>query len=233
MIEHVPEYIDSALLYFHSAGTTSAEFAPFLPQIVESLPRTYVWAGDGVISRSPLMRQGLFYGEDDRRYWFTFPMQDASSPESFARHAEAMGASLSSTGAYVNALADQVMSRFHLTAGQVVLSGFQHGSCVALAAAMMRRRDPYACAVLFEPYLLESYYLKDEHPLPDTMVVCIDNRHIRRRTEGWLHVETVRQFEAYGMSVRHITVEEGDDTLGAPMVNAAIQIVQGLRAPGG
>jgi hypothetical protein len=32
MIEHIPEHVKTALLYFHSAGTTSDEFAPFLAQ---------------------------------------------------------------------------------------------------------------------------------------------------------------------------------------------------------
>ena len=80
MIEHIPEKVDKAFLYFHSAGASSAETRAFLPLLIESLPNTYIWAGDGVISKSPLMRQGLHYGKDSKRYWFTFPMQDASRP---------------------------------------------------------------------------------------------------------------------------------------------------------
>ena len=230
MIEHIPQQVDNAFLYFHSAGTSSEEIKPFLPHLVESLPHTYIWAGDGVISKTPLMRQGLFYGADARRYWFTFPMQDAVSPESFASHIEAMGAVLSCAGAYVNALVDQILTRFHVTAKRVILSGFQHGSCVALAASMTRTRDPYAFTVLFEPYILESYYLKDEPSLPRTTVVCIDNQHIRRRTQNWIHVETDRQFRSYGMVTQSITVADGDDHLSAAMMNEAIGIVKNLQA---
>lgn len=228
MIEHIPQQVDSAFLYFHSAGTTSEEINPFLPGLVESLPHTYIWAGDGVISRSPLMRHGLCYGEDAKHYWFTFPMQDASSPESFASHAEAMGAALSCAGAYVNALVDQILTRFHITAKQVILCGFQHGSCVALAASMIRIRDPYAYTILFEPYILESYYLKDELSIPGTTVVCIDNQHIRQRTQNWIHIETDREFQSYGIVTQRVTVEDGDDNLNSAMMDEAIKIVKNL-----
>ena len=229
MIEHVPQQVDNALLYFHSAGTSSEEITPFLPQLVKSLPHTYIWAGDGVISKSPLMRQGLFYGDDARRYWFTFPMQDASSPESFASHVEAMGATLTCAGAYVNTLVDQILVRFHITAKQVVLSGFQHGSCVALAASMIRKCDPYSFTILFEPYILESYYLKAELSIPRTTVVCIDNQHIRKRTQDWIHVETDKKFQSYGIVTQSITVEEGNDHLNSAMMGEAIKIVKNLQ----
>lgn len=228
MIEHVPQQVETAFLYFHSAGVTSDELKPFLPQLIESLPNTYIWAGDGVIGGAPLMRQGLHYAHDPKRYWFTFPMQDASSPESFASHVEAMGAALSCAGAYVNALVDQIMARFQFPASKVVLAGFQHGSCVALAASMMRKNDPHAACILFEPYILESYYLKTEAPLPGTIVVCIDNQHIRQRTWNWIHIETDKVFQSYGMNVQAITVEAGGDHLDAAMMEEAIQIMKQL-----
>jgi hypothetical protein len=227
MIEHVPQQIDSAFLYFHSAGVSSDEFKPFLPQWLESLPNTYIWAGDGVISGSPLLRQGLFYGSDPRRYWFTFPMQDASSPESFASHTEAMGAVLSCAGAYVNRLADQVMARFQLPAKKVVLCGFQHGSCVALAAAMQRHEDPYAMTILFEPYILESYYLKQELSLSPTTVVCIDNQHIRQNVQQWMNIGTDKAFQNYGITTRRITLEEGHN-LDAAMMQKGIKVMQAI-----
>jgi len=118
MTGHVPDVVELAILYFHSAGTTSEQLRPFLSRLVEALPTTYIWAGDGVISTSPLMRQGLRYGNALERYWFTFPMQDASSAESFAANTEAMGATLSCAGAYVNALVDQAMGCFGLPAGK-------------------------------------------------------------------------------------------------------------------
>ena len=196
MIEHIPEKVDQAFLYFHSAATSAEQIRPFLPLLIESLPNTNIWAGDGVISGSPLMQQGLYYGPDAKRYWFTFPMQDASSPESFAGHVEAMGATLTCSGAYVNALVDQILARFHITAQRVVLCGFQHGSCVALAAAMIRIHDPYAFTILFEPYVLETYYLRDELTLPKTTVVCIENQHIRTRTRNWMDIETDKELQS-------------------------------------
>jgi hypothetical protein len=228
MIEHIPEQVDRALLYFHSAGETSEQLRPFLPRLIERLPTTYLWAGDGVISGSPLMRQGLYYGSDARRYWFTFPMQDASSPESFAAHVEAMGATLSCGGAYVNALADQIMTRFGIPAEKVVLCGFQHGGCIALAASMMRKNDPYAFTILFEPYLLEAYYLQHEAELPPTTVVCVDNEHIRKRTREWMNIETDREFQSYGMRVRGVTLKAGGDDLDTAMFAEAITIVRAL-----
>lgn len=228
MIEHVPQQVESALLYFHSAGVTAAEFAPFLPHLIDKLPNTYIWAGDGVIGGAPLMRQGMQYGGDPKHYWFSFPMQDASSPESFAANAEAMGATVACAGAYVNALADQVMARFGLPARRVVLVGFQHGSSVALAAAMLRRSDPYAVTVLLEPYLLEAYYLKDEANRPATTVVCIDNQHIRDRTRRWMGIETDREFAGFGITTRAITVAGGGDSLDAAMVDQVVEIMRGL-----
>lgn len=228
MIEYIPDTIETALLYFHSAGTTAVEIAPFMPMLRQALPHTYIWAGDGVISSSPLMRQGLTYGPDPKRYWFTFPMQDASTPESFAGHVEAMGATLTGSGAYVNQLVDQIQARFHLATANIILSGFQHGACVALAAAMIRRQDPFAYTILLEPYLLEAYYLQHEPALPPTTVVCIDNQHIRRRTSNWLHVETDKALASYGLNVTSITVPGGGDDLDAPMMRAAVDVVQRL-----
>jgi len=228
MFEQIPEHVETAFLYFHSAGTTSDEFAPFLAQFIEQLPTTYIWAGDGVISGSPLMRQGMQYSNAPKRYWFTFPMQDASSPESFAANVEAMGATLTCAGAYVNALVDQVMARFKLTADKVVLCGFQHGGCLALATSMLRIHDPFVFTILLEPYLLEAYYLKDETTLPNTTVVCIENQHIRERTRNWLHVETDQELQSYGITTQQITIHDGGDAVDARMMKEVMKIVQNL-----
>ncbi len=232
MIEQVPQQIDNALLYFHSAGVTSAEIEPFLPRLIQKLPNTYLWAGDGVMSGAPLMRQGMQYGSDPKHYWFSFPMQDASSPESFAANVEAMGATVSCAGAYVNALTDQVMARFSRPAKRVVLAGFQHGSCVALAAAMLRRSDPYAFTLLLEPYLLEAYYLRDEAVKPATTVVCIDNQQIRNRTRQWLGIETDREFAGFGINTRAITVASSSDKLDSAMIDQAVKIMYELQEAG-
>ena len=131
-------------------------------------------------------------------------------------------------GAYVNALVDQIMARFQITAKNVVLCGFQHGSCVALAASMIQINDPYEFTILFEPYVLESYYLKDELTIPSTTVVCIDNQHIRKRTQNWINIETDKEFQSYGIVTQQITVKEGDYNLDFLMMNEAIKIVKRL-----
>jgi predicted esterase len=231
MLEVVPAQVHSALLYFHSAGESAEQFRAYMPQWMAGLPNTYLWAGDGVISGAPLMRQGAHYGPDEKRYWFTFPMQDASSPESFARHTEAMGATLACGGAYVNRIADQVMARFQLPAARVVLCGFQHGGSMALAASMLRKHDPYAVTILIEPYILEAYYLQEESPLPQTAVVCIENEHIRRRTHQWLGLYTNETLDGYGIATRQITAPGGTDQLDEGLMREAIRIMGTLIQP--
>jgi hypothetical protein len=82
MIEHIPSTVERAFLYFHSAGRSSDELKPFLPRLLQCLPNTYIWAGDGVISNSPLMRHDLEYDPAAaKHYWFSFPMQDAASQQ--------------------------------------------------------------------------------------------------------------------------------------------------------
>jgi pimeloyl-ACP methyl ester carboxylesterase len=150
--------------------------------IQKALPTTYIWAGDGCIDgqADPVMGKAVSYGTSSQRYWFVFPMQ-TSTPEGFAAASEAMGAVLATSGGYVNAFVDQVLARFQLPASRVVLCGHQHGACVALAAAMMRRVNPFAMTVLFDPWPLETLYLQHEHELPATKVVCIDNQWVRER----------------------------------------------------
>jgi len=222
MIERIPEKADRALLYFHSAGTDSREFLPFIDIVESSLENTYVWAGDGNISGSPLMYDNGQFGESGERFWFMFPMQDASSEKSFHRSREAMGASLLSAGAFVNSLVDQIKERYGLSTEKIVLSGFQHGSALALAAAMMRRSDPFRQVILFEPYLLEAFYLEEERIARDTTVLCVDNEHIRERTFAWLGKHTDREFSRMGMDVRRITTEKGDDHLSMEMIEKAV-----------
>jgi hypothetical protein len=182
MIEVIPNAVDSAFIYFHTRQSTGDEIAPFLDELRAGLPTTYIWAGDGNIdgTQDPIMRQAVSYGVSSHRYWFVFPMH-GSSQEDFANAVEPMGAVLVTCGGFANAFVDQVMARFHLTASRVVLCGHQHGSCVALAAAMMRRHDPFALTVLFDPWPLEAYYLQYEQNLPQTKMVCIDNLWVRER----------------------------------------------------
>lgn len=226
MIEIIPENVKGAFIYFHSAGQTSEELRPFLEIIRTGLPDTYIWAGDGFISDSPLMFQGANYGNSAKRYWFMFPMQDACTGESFRKNKEAMGASLLSAGAFANNMIDQIRKRFDLSGDSIILSGFQHGSSLALATAMMRTADPFKYAVLFEPFLLEAYYLDKEAVNRTTEILCVDNEHIRKRTYGWFGLNTDEKFGEMGMTVRSFTVRGGDDTLSPAMMESACRFIR-------
>jgi predicted esterase len=228
MIEHIPKKVRSAFIYLHSAGVGSKELSPFLPKLIEDLPSTYIWAGDGVISGSPLMYNGAYYGDCDKRYWFMFPMQDASTPKSFQQHSEAMGASLLSSGAFLNSFVDRIMERFSLPTNKIVLSGFQHGSCLALAASMMRKTNPYRFTILFEPYILEGYYLEKESIQAETNVVCIENQYMRNRVKNWINIETDKEFKKFGMNVTSIVLDGEEEKIDAMMINEAVKIVQRL-----
>jgi len=229
MIEHIPEKVKKAFFYFHSAGTNSNELESYLHYFIEKLPHTYIWIGDGVISDSPLMGSELNYNSNsEKRYWFTFPMDDASSRESFMAHSQAMGASLCSSGAFVNHMVDQVKFRFSLSIDKIVLCGFQHGSSLALSSAMMRLKDPYSHTILLEPYLLEAFYLRDEELLPSTTVHCIDNKHIRSRTEQWLKIDTDKELAGFGINTVRITVKNGGDDLNLSMIIEVINIIKNI-----
>lgn len=221
MIEVVPPKIKNAILYFHSAGTNSNEFKPFLKFLTKKMPNTYFWIGDGNISGSPIMFKDTYYGSDSKKYWFMFPMQDASSKESFQENKEAMGASLISAGSFVNKFIDQIKEKYSLSADKITLCGFQHGSSLALSAAMMRKIDPLKSIILFEPYLLEAFYLNSKNIVTDTKVICIENEYIRNRTYAFIGIYTDHEFSKIGMDVKQITIEEGNDKLCLEMVEKA------------
>ena len=226
MIEHIPQDVENVFLYLHSAGTNSIQLQPFLSILKSQLPNTYIWAGDGVISGSPSMEHGTFYGDSANRYWFMFPVQDSSSQESFDRNSEAMGASLLSAGAFLNRFIDQIKDRFNLSTKNIFLSGFQHGSCLALATSMMRKTDPFRYVILFEPYILESYYLQKEFIQKETTIICIENQYIRNRVKNWINIETDKEFEKYGLNVKSIVLKEGAEKLDMDMLNEAIKILR-------
>lgn len=228
MIEIVPEKVDRALLYFHSAGTDSRELRPFLETLRREFPTAYLWAGDGPISGSPMMHRGAFSGASEERYWFAFPMADAASRESFERNAEAMGAVLLSTGAYINGIVEGVKARFCLGTGSIVPLGFQHGSSAVLSAAMMRRDDPFAQAVLFEPFLLEAYYLKGEGVQPKTRVLWVSNEFIEGWTSRWLEDNTLETFRSYGIRAERACTPGGAHALDEAMLGAAISAIKEL-----
>jgi hypothetical protein len=113
----------------------------------------------------------------------------------------------------------------------VVLCGHQHGSCVVLAAAMMRRKDPFALTVLFDPWPLETLYLQHEQKLPRTKVVCIDNLWVRERErQRGANEELYKVFRRYGMNAEGATPTQGSGKPDAYMFREAIrQINTALR----
>lgn len=229
MIEIIPNTVETALLYFHTRCSSGDEIAPFVEELRGGLPNTYIWAGDGCIegqAADPVMRRAVSYGASARRYWFVFPIQESTS-EAFASAVEAMGAVLATSGGYANAMADQVMARFQIPARRVVLCGHQHGSCVALAAAMMRRRDPFSLAVLFDPWPLEALYLRHEHDLPQTKVVCVDNRWAREREkQRGVEAPLYQVFRQYGINAEGVTLEEGAGRPDAHMFREAMRQIK-------
>lgn len=112
-----------------------------------------------------------------------FPMKDASTSESFYFHSQAMGASHISAAAHFNMFLDSLCHRFKLTPHNITLAGCQHGSCLALSAAMVRKRNPVKRVLLLEPYILEACYLKKELPHSQSTIYCIENRTIRYKSQ--------------------------------------------------
>jgi hypothetical protein len=228
MIEIIPDVVDTAFIYFHTGGSTGDEITPFLGELQTELPHTYIWAGDGCIDGTgePLMGEGVTYGVSSERYWFVFPMH-GDGPEDFARAVEPMGAVLVSSGGYVNAFVDQVMRRFHIPTSRVVLCGHQHGACVALAAAMMRRWDPFTLAVLFDPWPLEAYYLQRERDLPITKVVCVNNFWVRAREKGrGTTTDVYKVLRQYGIQADGVTLPQGEDEPDEYMFREAIRQIK-------
>lgn len=229
MIEITPQVVDTAFLYFHTRCSSGDEIAPFVDEIRRELPNMYIWAGDGCIegrSDDPSMGKAVSYGMSSQRFWFVFPMQ-SMTVESFVAATEAMGAVLATSGGYVNALVDQVIARFRIPASRIVLCGHQHGACVALAAAMMRRLTPFALTVLFDPWQLETLYLEKEEELPPTRVVCIDNRWVREREkQRGAETELYKVFRRYGINAEGVTLLEGQGKPDEYMFREAIQQIK-------
>ncbi|HEX3052390.1 MAG TPA: hypothetical protein VHP83_17145 [Aggregatilineaceae bacterium] len=221
MIEIVPDNVDSALLYFHTRASSGNEITPFIDDLRRELPHTYIWAGDGGISPEPLMGEQVSYATENHRFWFVFPMHGSGNAD-FAAMTEAVGAVLVTCGGYMNTFVDQIMARFQLPASRVVLCGHQHGGCVALAAAMMRRHDPFALTVLFDPWPLEALYLQHEQHLPPTQVFCIDNQWVRdRETQRGAETPLYQVLQRYGIHADGVTLPEGKDQPDQFMFSAA------------
>ena len=230
MIEIVPNDVDAAFIYFHTRQSTGDEIAPFLDELRAGLPNTYIWAGDGCIdgTEDPVMGRAVTYGASPHRFWFVFPMR-GSGQEDFANAVDPLGAVLATCGGYANAFVDQVIARFRLTTSRVVLCGHQHGSCVALAAAMMRRNDPFALTVLFDPWPLEAYYLQYEQNLPPTKVVCVDNLWVRERErQRGADTELYNVFRRYGINADGVTLTEGQGKPDEYMFREAIRQIKAV-----
>jgi hypothetical protein len=232
MIESIPEKIDAAFLYFHTRRSAGDEITPYLEEIQKEMPTTYLWAGDGPIEGKlddPVMGRAVNHGITSEHYWFVFPKQ-GSTAEAFQAASEAMGAVLVTAGGYANALVDQTKARFHLPASRVILCGHQHGACLALASAMMRREDPFKLTILFDPWPLETLYLQNEHELPQTKVICIDNLWVRERERQRGATKPLYQvFQQYGMNTEGVTLAEGEDKPDEHMFREAVkQIKAGL-----
>ncbi len=229
MIEIIPNSVDSAFLYFHTRCSSGDEITPFVDEIRAGLPNAYIWAGDGPVEGKmddPVMGKAVSYGSSSQRFWFVFPMQE-STGEAFTAATEAMGAVLVTSGGYVNRIADQVMARFHIPAARVVLSGHQHGACVALAAAMMRRADPFSLAVVFDPWPLETLYFQHEHALPQTKVICIDNQWVKERDRQRGIDSAMHQvFQRYGMNAEGVTLAEGEGKPDVHMFREAVRQIK-------
>jgi hypothetical protein len=231
MIEIIPDFVDTAFLYFHTRCSNGDEITPYVDEIHRELPNMYIWAGDGCIegkADDPQMGKAVRYGTSSQRYWFVFPMQ-SSTTEGFAAASEAMGAVLVTSGGYVNSLVDQVMARFQLPVSRVVLCGHQHGACVALAAAMMRRDPPFSLTVLFDPWPLETLYLQHEHQIPETKVICIDNRWVRERErQRGTDTPLYKVFQGYGIHAEGLTLTKGEGKPDVYMFREAIHQIKSV-----
>jgi len=230
MIEIIPKVVNSAFIYFHSGSSSGDEITPFLGDLQLGLPRTYIWAGDGPIdaAHEPIIGGAVTYGAGPERYWFVFPMH-GSWEEDFAKAIEPVGAVLVTSGGYANAFVDQVIKRFQIKASRVVLCGHQHGACVALSAAMMRRADPYALTVLFDPWPMEAYYLQHEQNLPTTKVVCIDNLWVQAREKGrGTTIELSKVFKQYGIHAEGVTLPQGGDEPDLHMFREAVRQIRAV-----
>jgi hypothetical protein len=123
---------------------------------------------------------------------------------------------------------DPILTRFQIPASHVVLCGHQHGACAALAAAMLRRRDPLALTVLFDPWPLESYYLQHEQPFPPTRVVCVDDLWVRERErQRGAEMELYKVFRQYGIDAEGVTLPEGR---GKPDVHKFREAIRQIQA---
>jgi hypothetical protein len=75
---------------------------------------------------------------------------------------------------------------------------------------MMRRHDPFALTILFDPWPLVTLYLQKEHDLPQTRVVCMDNEWVRERErQRGAEIPLYQVFRGYGMNAEGITLPQG------------------------
>jgi hypothetical protein len=65
--------------------------------------------------------------------------------------------------------------------------------------------------LVFDPWPLETLYFQQEHKLPQTKVVCIDNRWVRERErQRGADIAVYQMFQGYGMNAEGITLTQGE-----------------------
>ncbi len=225
MIEIIPTKMDSALILLHSADHNANQFLPFIEFLQEKLPNTYIVAEDGPIAGSPVVQDGMFYGNADKRYWFMFPMKDACSKESFIHNKVAQGASLMSAASYLNNYIDSLSKKISVPHENIVLCGFQHGSCVALSAAMMKRNKTFKKVILIQPYLLEALYLEDEHITDTTKVICIENEYMRKKTYDWIQIYTDEEMRKLKLNIESVITKNGSEEITKEILQEVVKQV--------
>lgn len=209
--------VKQAFFYFHTAKRDGSEINPFVEKLIQRLPDTYIWAGDGFISGSALMGSNLAFNGEGERFWFNFPAQedDKYATDFFQRNVTAMGAVLTCCGVYINAFIDEKLKQLGLCAKDAVLCGYRHGSCAALAAAMVRKNDPFPLSILLNPFPLEMYYLRIENNLPSTKVLCVDTEFTRTEQMRISGDEATDQlFRQYGINAELVLSNDTQDPLG-------------------
>jgi hypothetical protein len=92
---------------------------------------------------------------------------------------------------------------------------------------MMRRATPFALTVLFDPWPLETLYLKHEQELPATKVVCIDNLWVREREkQRGAETELYKVFQRHGINAEGITLPQGQGKPDEYMFREAIRQIK-------
>jgi hypothetical protein len=92
---------------------------------------------------------------------------------------------------------------------------------------MMRRHDPFSLTVLFDPWPLETLYMRHERDLPATRVVCIDNQWVKaRERQRGAEIELYKVFQGYGIHAEGITLTKGQGKPDEYMFREAVRQIK-------